>query len=466
MMISSETKPPVEFVLTVEYFCGAVWFMCVQSNRIYKETLGPFETGYMADQESKARDIAKTLQEAGHVAFYAGGCVRDELLGLKPKDFDIATSAHPDVVEGLFRRTMALGKQFGVIVVMIGSDAFDVATFRKDFDYGDGRHPEKVSFSSAEEDVARRDFTINGLLKDPISGVIHDYVGGQDDLAARLIRTIGEPEERFGEDYLRLLRAHRFAARLGFQVEEKTKRSLKALAPKAAMPSAERKRDELEKMLTEGHPAHALSLLEETGTLEAVLPDVASSFAEILPDRLRADAGTTRTVGDRVLAIFRELDGTLLKPELAWAHLLADITTGFPAPKARHAMKMLHDLRVSKNLSRDVGELIRIRDRLLFAKRVSVARKGIVRAHDDPERLVGFGLTEARFSQSSRGFTGEPTQCVPLPSPLLRGDELIKLGAPRGPALGRIVRQLRFRQLQGICKTPDDAREWVSGLFS
>ena len=185
---------------------------------------------------------------AGFAAFWVGGCVRDFLLGREPQDYDIATDAKPEQVEKLFKRTIAVGRKFGVMIVVEGKHQFQVATFRAEADYRDGRRPTKVVFASAEADAQRRDFTVNGLFYDPVAEKLHDWVGGEKDLRAKIIRTIGPPEERFAEDHLRLLRAVRFAAQLNFEIEPQTFAAVKSLAPKIKLISAERIRDELIKL--------------------------------------------------------------------------------------------------------------------------------------------------------------------------------------------------------------------------
>src|ERR1019366_1079202 len=197
---------------------------------------------------STATKIVQQLQAAGFAAFWVGGCVRDFLLGREPQDFDIATDAKPEQVEKLFKCTVAVGRKFGVMIVVEGGHQFQVATFRAEADYQDGRRPEKIIFANAEADALRRDFTVNGLFYDPLTEKIHDWVGGEKDLRAKIIRTIGVPAERFGEDHLRLLRAVRFAARLGFAIEPKTFAAIQTLAPKIKLTSAERVRDELIKL--------------------------------------------------------------------------------------------------------------------------------------------------------------------------------------------------------------------------
>src|SRR5579884_2134935 len=231
-------------------------------------------------EQLAAIEVVKTLRAIGHQAFLVGGCVRDLLLGRSPSDFDVATSARPEEVLRLFPKTYAVGVQFGVVLVcseVEGQETqTEVATFRNDGIYSDGRHPDAVSFSSTpREDVLRRDFTINGLLLDPLAagepeGAILDFVGGRADLEAKVIRTIGPPERRFSEDKLRMLRAVRFAARFGYAIEPDTMRAVRSLAHEIRQVSQERIRDEIVKMLTEGHARRAFELLDDSGLLAQV----------------------------------------------------------------------------------------------------------------------------------------------------------------------------------------------------
>src|SRR5271154_5949213 len=210
-----------------------------------------------------AKEIVERLQQAGFAAFWVGGCVRDFLLGREPQDFDITTDAKPEQVEKLFRKTIPVGKKFGVMIIVEGGHQFQVATFRAEADYQDGRRPEKIVFANAEADASRRDFTVNGLFYDPLTQKIHDWVGGEKDLRAKIIRTIGAPEERFGEDHLRLLRAVRFAAQLNFEIEPKTFTAIQKLAPKIKLISAERVRDELLKLFRPPHAGRMNGLVDE-----------------------------------------------------------------------------------------------------------------------------------------------------------------------------------------------------------
>jgi poly(A) polymerase len=225
--------------------------------------------------EQAALAIVQHLEKAGFQAYWVGGCVRDMLMGRKPKDFDVATNATPDQILSIFPHALEIGKAFGVVKVVIDGDPHDVATFRRDTSYEDGRHPTAVVFTGAEEDARRRDFTINGLFYDPVRKRVIDYVEGQKDIATRVIRTIGHPEKRFSEDYLRMLRAIRFASTLEFDIEPGTLSAIRAMSPRIAKVSAERIQHELTRLLTESPRAgHGLKKLRETGLLKFILPEV------------------------------------------------------------------------------------------------------------------------------------------------------------------------------------------------
>ena len=221
-----------------------------------------------------AASVFSKLKAAGYEALLAGGCVRDLLLGCEPKDYDVATSATPDEVEAVFERTIAVGKAFGVIVVQGDECAVEVATFRADGDYSDGRRPDSVRFTNAQEDAKRRDFTINALFLDVDSGEVVDYVDGQIDLTRQIIRAVGDPVQRFKEDKLRLLRAVRFAANLNFKIDDATKAAITGASGDVATCSAERIQAELTKLLVRGNASHGFRLMSETGLLQVILPDI------------------------------------------------------------------------------------------------------------------------------------------------------------------------------------------------
>ena len=290
--------------------------------------------------QTAATNIVQALRDAGHQAYFAGGCVRDLLLGRLPRDFDVATSARPGDVLRMFPRTYDVGAHFGVVLVRSayeGTEALtEVATFRKDGDYSDGRHPDAVQFSgSAEEDVQRRDFTINGMLLDPMTKQILDFVGGQADLSAKLVRAIGDPQRRFEEDKLRMLRAVRFAARFGFAIETETLAAMQKLAPKIEQVSRERIREELTKMLTEGNAAEAFRLLDESGLLIEVLPEVARMKGVAQPPEFHPEGD----VWVHTLLLLENLEAGC-SPTLAWGTLLHDV--GKP-PTYREAERIRFD---------------------------------------------------------------------------------------------------------------------------
>src|SRR5258708_1874319 len=267
-----------------------------------------------------ATEIVRRLQTAGFSAYWVGGCVRDSLLGREPGDYDIATSAVPNQIESLFPRTIPVGRKFGVIIVLEGGHEFQVATFRAEADYQDGRHPEHVTFSDAKADASRRDFTVNGLFFDPVQNKLHDWVDGEADLRAKRLRTIGAPEERFAEDHLRLLRAVRFAAQLDFEIETETFAALKANAPKILTVSAERIREELIKLFRPPYAARGLHLLRDSGLLKQVLPEIAAT----IDCAQSPDYHPEGTVYEHIKLMLAALPPDA-PPSLPWTVLLHDV---------------------------------------------------------------------------------------------------------------------------------------------
>src|ERR1700736_6731777 len=271
-------------------------------------------------------EIVQTLRQQGFHAYLVGGCVRDLLLGREPKDFDVATSAMPAQVMSIFPETYAVGAQFGVVLVPSPVGDVEVATFRSDIGYSDGRHPDEVRFSAdPQEDVARRDFTINGMLLDPVSNEVLDFVGGRKDLEAKVVRTIGDPKQRFAEDKLRMLRAIRFAARFGYTIEPATLAAIEDLADEIQLVSRERVRDELTRMLTEGQARRAFLLLDETGLLPEVLPEISAMKCVAQPPQFHPEGD----VFVHTLLLLENLPHPS-PPRLAWGALLHDV--GKPSP--------------------------------------------------------------------------------------------------------------------------------------
>jgi len=436
-----------------------------------------------ADSKSQlrelARNIARRLQAAGFDAFWVGGCVRDFLLGREPGDYDIATSARPEEIEQLFPRTVAVGRKFGVIVVVEGEQQFQVATFRSEAAYRDGRRPEQVVFADARADAERRDFTVNGLFFDPVAEQLHDWVGGEADLRAKVIRTIGTPGERFAEDHLRLLRAVRFAAQLGFEIEPATFAAVQVHAARIQLISAERIRDELLKLFRPPHASRGLELLRASGLLAQVLPEIAATVGcEQSPDFHPEGS------------VFRHLSLMLkqLPPEappmLPWAVLLHDVAKPLTASRdprtgsihfyehekigATMATAILERLRFPRKHIEEVTAAVRHHMQFKDAPRMRKAtlRRMLLRETFPLElqlhRLDCLGshrrldVYDFLVAQSA-----ELAQQPEIRPPLLTGADLIQLGFKPGPALGRMLAELRERQLQDELKTPAQARQWV-----
>jgi poly(A) polymerase len=335
-----------------------------------------------------ARNIVLALRAAGHQAYFAGGCVRDLLLGVEPKDFDVATSAIPDVVQKMFPKTLAVGAHFGVILVCTeGGITTEVATFRHDGAYSDGRRPDAVRFSTdAREDVLRRDFTINGMLLDPVifeatgdaSAATLDYVGGCADLAANILRAIGEPSLRFAEDKLRMLRAVRFAARLDLEIEPKTMAAIRSAAEQIGQVSSERIRDELTLMLTEGHARRAFELLDTTGLLQQVLPEATRMHGVQQPPQFHPEGD----VWTHTMLLLEKLQPGV-SATLAWGALLHDI--GKPATY-RAANPNAPNDRIRFNGHVEVG--VRIAEEVLGRMRFS---------NEDTAQIVALVKNHMRF---------------------------------------------------------------------
>ena len=389
-----------------------------------------------------ATRIVKRLRDAGHEAYFVGGCVREILLGGDPEDYDVTTDATPDRVAELFGRVVEVGKQFGVVMVIDEEVVTEVATYRTEGAYSDGRRPDEIRFATAAEDVSRRDFTINALLMDPVTGDVVDHVGGRADLDRRVLRTVGEPRARFDEDRLRLLRAVRFTARLGFELEGATRAACVEMAPRVTSVSPERLRDELSRMLEHPSRGHALRLLDELGLLEHVLPEV-----HALRDRPQGERClcARSSAFDHVLGAVARLppDASLCA---AWGTLLHEL----PHETARDVAKRLrmsnaHAERVA-TLVRDHGlprespgwRLSRVRQALASPALDDLLEVACAEGDGSPETTAGVAfLQEARLRWGTV-----------LPPPLVTGDDLIAAGAARGPELGRMLDALRAEQLE------------------
>jgi len=438
-----------------------------------------FNDDMICPSRATAVEIVRRLQTAGFSAFWVGGCVRDFLLGREPQDYDIATSALPEQVEKLFRRTVAVGRKFGVMVVVENGRSFQVATFRAEADYRDGRRPAKVVFSNAEADAQRRDFTVNGLFYDPLTEQLHDWVGGKKDLEAKVIRTIGSPEERFAEDHLRLLRAVRFAAQLDFEIEPQTFAAVRALAPKIGRISAERIRDELLKMFSPPHAARGLVLLRDSGLLPGVLSELTATIAcEQSPD-----FHPEGTVFEHIRLMLEKLPPGA-PPSLPWAVILHDIAK--PATAERDPVTGKIHFYGHEKVGASLAE--QILTRLRFPKKATEEIVACVRHHmqfKDVKQMRKATLRRLLMRETfplelelhrldclgSRGdldlyefLVEQAAELKKKPAilpPLLTGMDLIKLGMKPGPALGALLAEIRERQLQDELKTPRGAKAWA-----
>jgi poly(A) polymerase len=432
-----------------------------------------------------ANSICETLIRNGHQAFLVGGCVRDVLLGREAADYDVSTDATPDRVIALFPNSVPVGAQFGVIIVPLEKYQVEIATFRSDIGSADGRHPERVVFSaSPEEDVQRRDFTINGLLMRHDTGEVLDFVNGQADLRAGILRAIGEPGLRFNEDKLRMLRAVRFSARFGFPIEPATFDAIRHHAHEIDQVSAERIREELTKMLTEGAASLAFELLDKTGLLQQVLPEVAAMQGVEQPPQYHPE-------GDVWVHTLLMLQGLPAgsAPTLAWGILLHDVgkpPTYRPVSETgdrirfdghvdvgvRIAEAICHRLRFSNEDLAQILALIANHMRFIDVQRMRASTlKRFVRLPRFDEHLAlhrldclsSHRLLDA-YDFVRRVLEETPPEEI-RPERLITGDDLQTLGYKPGPAFGEILRSVEDAQLEGQLKTKEDAVAFVSSSF-
>ena len=424
--------------------------------------------------------IVERLRAHGRSAWLVGGCVRDLLLGLDPQDFDVATSARPEQVVSLFPAAQLVGAHFGVVLVREGGEEVEVATFRSDHAYLDGRRPEAVEFETdPRQDVLRRDFTINGLLMDPATGETLDFVGGRDDLNARLVRAIGDPDARFAEDHLRMLRAVRFAARLGFEIEAATFDAIRRLHGRIRLISAERVRDELARILTEGGARRGFELLDASGLLEDILPEVTALKGVAQPPEFHPE-------GDVWTHTLIMLEG-MHEPSLTLALgvLLHDIGKpptfrradrirfdGHADESARMAGEILARLRFSNQEIRQVEALaanhLRFKD--VRQMRESTLKRFLrlerFEEHLELHRLdcASSHRLFANYEFVQRKLAELPREEI-KPQPLITGDDLIAAGYQPGPAFAAMLDAAEDAQLEGLVRTREEALELVRARF-
>ena len=451
----------------------------------------------MLSAKQHATAIVGTLREHGHLAYLCGGCVRDLLLGREPADYDVTTDATPDQVMRIFPETYAVGAQFGVVLVPISGESangpastestskanvVEVATFRCDVGYSDGRHPDQVRYSKdPRQDVARRDFTINGLLMDPITGEVLDFVEGRKDLEARIIRAIGDPELRFGEDKLRMLRAVRFAARFSYEIDAPTFSAIERLAPQIDQVSHERVRDELTRMLSEGHARQAFLLLDESGLLEEVLPEISAMKGVAQPPQYHPEGD----VFVHTLLLLQNLPHPCAAT-LAWGALLHDV--GKP-PTFRVApdrirfdghvevgVKMAGEICRRLRFSNDDTEQIMalVNHHMRFAQvtqmKESTFKKFLrMPAFEQHLELHRLDCQSSHGDLSLYGFVREQLASIPpdkmRPAPLVTGDDLIAYGYPPGPRFKEILSAVEDGQLESRLQSKEDALEFIHREF-
>lgn len=433
--------------------------------------------------KEEATKVISKLQQSGYLAYFAGGCVRDLLRDQVPTDYDIATNALPEQVTSLFRKTRSVGAHFGVIIVISGEFAFEVATFRNDGSYGDGRRPESVEFTSPEEDVLRRDFTINGIFYDPIEGSTIDYVNGQDDIESGTVRAIGDPESRFREDHLRLLRAVRFAARFDYQIEENTWAAICSHAEEIKNISEERIRDELSKILTDPNRVRGFDLLVESGLMEAMIPEILDLKGCEQPPQFHPE-------GD--VFVHTRLMLTLLKDDpslsLVLSVLLHDIGkpstysydeesdrirfNGHDKIGAEMASDILKRLKFPNKVIEEVTEMVANHMTFKDVQKMREAKLKRFMARptfEDETELhrvdcLGSwgGLDNYDFlNQKRTEFDNEPI----IPPPLLTGNDLIEIGWEPGPRLGEVLTKVQDMQLEKNLNSKEEALDWVNANY-
>lgn len=423
-------------------------------------------------------EIVKKLQAAGHEAYWAGGTVRDLLMGKEPHDYDIATSAKPDEIEDILEKTIPIGKKFGVIIAIQAGHKFEVATFRSDSSYTDGRRPDAIFFTNAKEDALRRDFTINGMFYDPLTDKIFDYIGGQDDLKKKIVKFIGKPSERVKEDNLRLLRAIRFKNRLGFGYAPKTFEALKENAKLIKNVSAERIKDELEKILMLPGRENAFSEMDKAGILDNILPELVKLKGVKQPEKYHKEGD----VFTHTIMCLEALPDKVV-PELVWATLLHDI--GKPDTYAKKER-----IRFDGHAERGEELADKIARRLKFSRELRENVKWLVKHHMTTGNVLKMTPThKARFVHNPlfdelvellradelgskphnldlygklKKLLLEQEKLLPRPKKLISGTEIMKeFDIKEGPKLGKIIEEINKAQIEGKIKTKKQAKEFI-----
>ncbi len=428
-----------------------------------------------------AREVVVELRKAGHKAFCVGGCARDTLLGIEPKEYDITTSATPEEVSEIFPHTVPIGVSFGVILVITGKYQFEVATFRKDQSYTDGRHPDKVIYSSEEqEDVLRRDFTINGMLYDPVQEEVIDYVNGIEDIKSKIVQTIGDPYERFNEDKLRMMRAIRFSSRYNLELNLDTFQAIEKLAVDITQVSSERIRDEITKIITQSNPGHGLNMLSVSGLLKYILPEVEIMHGVEQPPEFHPE-GDVFIHTCLVLDKLHKNQGGVVSPELAIGALLHDVGkpptfsvsdrirfNGHDKLGADMSKRICRELKFSNKQIEVIYALIRdhLKFKDVFNMKKSTLKRFIGMPHFEEHMALhladcqaSHGLTAAYdfVMEKYNDFEEEEIK----PAPLISGRELIEMGYKPGPLFSDILNFVEEAQLEGEITNTQEAIEAV-----
>lgn len=454
----------------------------------------------MPEAKEHAAEIVRALRERGYQAYFNGGCVRDLLLGREPADFDVSTDATPRQVMQIFPQTFAVGEQFGVVLVPQYSGAtgvlarhgetVEVATFRSDVGYSDGRHPDEVRFSKdPREDVQRRDFTINGMLLDPATNEVLDFVGGREDLKAGIVRAIGEPERRFAEDKLRMLRAVRFAARFEYRIDPATLEAIQRLAPHIRQVSCERVREELTKMLTEGRARRAFELLDTTGLLREVLPEIAAMKGVEQPPQYHPEGDVfvhTLLLLEKLQAGGSGSVSVSVSKTLAWGALLHDVgkpPTFRVAPDrirfdghvevgVKMAAEICRRLRFSNYETDQILALVANHMRFAEVQRMkqSTLKKFLrLPAFDEHLELHRIDCLSSHGQLDSYEYSREQLRSLPAeairPAPLITGRDLIDAGYEPGPRFKEVLAAVEDAQLEGRLASREAAMEYVRREF-
>jgi poly(A) polymerase len=436
----------------------------------------------MRDREKEALSIIHRLVDSGFIAVFNGGCVRDRILGVEPIDYDIATDARPEVVQKMFEHTVAVGAKFGVIGVVLGDDQpIEVATFRADAEYTDGRRPSSVRFGALEADAIRRDFTVNGMFYDPIADRFIDLVGGMRDLRAGIIRAIGNPYDRFEEDHLRILRAVRFAARFNFTIEPATWDAMKLASPKIVGIAAERIGEEIVMMMTGGAAARAMDLMMDSGLMQILLPEVVKMRGCEQPENFHpeGDVYTHTRIGVAMLpanctetVAFGILLHDIAKPQCR-AEVGDKVTFyGHVEQGAVMAAEMLARLKRSRAVQDRVAYLVKNHLKLCMAPRMRPATLKRMLAEDGFDELMDVAFMDAMASSSYLGFWHFCRHAMSTISPaeirpprLIGGEDLKNLGFTPGPRFKEILKDVEDHQLDGALETREAALEYVRAHY-